>query len=94
MQIQSIILQNFGCYRDLTKIEFATGKKNVTIIEGEMGHGKSSLLNAFYWCLFDKYWHNKKSVFIDEPNPNKEKLININEFEKCRKEKKTIDLEV
>jgi len=41
-----------------------------------MGHGKSNLLNAFYWCLFGQYWDSDKSILIDDPNPAEVSLFN------------------
>lgn len=76
MKIASIGLQNFKSYRELQKIQFGTDKKYITIIEGQMGHGKSNLLNAFYWCLFGQYWDSDKSILIDSPNPNEVDLFN------------------
>ena len=81
MLIKNISIKNFTSYREEQVIEFATGKKNVTVIEGEMGHGKSNLLNAFYWCFFNKYWNSDLAKFIDDPNPIKYHLINKAELE-------------
>jgi DNA sulfur modification protein DndD len=81
MLIKSLHVKNFTSYRDEQSIEFATGEKNVTIIEGEMGHGKSNLLNAFYWCFFNKYWNSDLAKFIDDPDPIKYHLINKGELE-------------
>lgn len=45
-------------YRQLTGenlIEFSTSdEKNITIIEGTTGAGKTTILNAMYWCLYGK----------------------------------------
>lgn len=41
-----------------------------------MGHGKSNLLNAFYWCLFDDLWHSDEAKFINSPNPKDVGLFN------------------
>ena len=77
MYIHSLLLKNFSSYRDEQIVEFSHDKKKkVTIIEGQMGHGKSNLLNAFYWCFFNKYWHSDQARFIDEPDPIKYHLIN------------------
>lgn len=52
MRIQSIELENFRQFQN-EKIEFATGKiKNVTLIMGDNGAGKTSLAQAFFWCLY------------------------------------------
>ena len=53
MQLQSIKLQNFRQFRE-GEISFASGKngKNVTIILGENGTGKTTFAQAFFWCLY------------------------------------------
>lgn len=51
MLIKSIKLRNFRQYVN-EKIEFATGDKNVTIVHGENGTGKTTLLQAFNWCFY------------------------------------------
>jgi DNA sulfur modification protein DndD len=80
VRVASISIQNFKSYRDYQKITFGTDEKYITIIEGQMGHGKSNLLNAFYWCLFGQYWDSDKSVLIDDPNPNEVDLFNKGEL--------------
>ena len=56
------------------------GDKFITILEGQMGHGKSNLLNAFYWCLFGQFWDSDKAMLIDDPNPNDFDLFNKGEL--------------
>lgn len=53
MLLQSIKLTNFRQFRD-EEIEFASGRngKNVTIILGENGTGKTTFAQAFFWCLY------------------------------------------
>lgn len=53
MKILSIELTNYRQYRDTQKIEFGEGgTKNVTVIVGVNGAGKTNLLNAINWCLY------------------------------------------
>ncbi|MFC2947976.1 AAA family ATPase [Virgibacillus sediminis] len=53
MIIKKITLHNFRQYYGTQSMEFNTsGKKNVTVIHGENGSGKTALLNAFNWCLY------------------------------------------
>lgn len=80
MKIASISLQNFKSYRDHQKVTFGTDEHYITIFEGQMGHGKSNLLNAFYWCLFGQYWDSDKSMLIDDPNPTEVNLFNKGEL--------------
>lgn len=54
MIIKSITLRNFRQYQD-AKIEFSTEpEKNVTIIMGDNGTGKTTLAQAFQWALYGK----------------------------------------
>jgi DNA sulfur modification protein DndD len=42
-------------YADTTEIEFSTdATKNITLIHGENGIGKTTILNAILWCLYEK----------------------------------------
>lgn len=61
MIIESIELTNYRQYRN-TKLTFSDLKdgKNFTIIQGINGAGKTNILNAITWCLFDKELHLDK----------------------------------
>lgn len=51
MKLKQIKLFNFRQFKAAT-IDFAEGSRaNITLIHGEMGHGKTALLNAFRWVL-------------------------------------------
>jgi len=53
MLIKKVTLKNFRQYREEQTIEFATDKeKNVTMIYGEAGCGKTNLFSAINWCLY------------------------------------------
>ncbi len=52
MLFQSIELENFRQFVH-EKIEFSTDPdKNVTLIKGENGTGKTTFAQAFFWCLY------------------------------------------
>lgn len=60
VKIQSIHLEN---YRQFTKqiIDFPQEKdKNIYIIEGKNGFGKSNIYNAITWCFFEKEEHKSE----------------------------------
>ena len=53
MQIESIKISNFRQFFHETQIKFSVNSlKNVTVIHGANGSGKTSLLNAFKWCFY------------------------------------------
>ena len=54
MIVKSMTIENFRPYKGPVNIEFARGEKNVTIIQGRNDAGKTSFINAFTWCLYDK----------------------------------------
>lgn len=53
MLLESIKLHNFRQYKDAF-LDFAQDihEKNVTIIIGENGSGKTTFLQSFFWCLY------------------------------------------
>ena len=53
MKLQQIEINNFRQFYGEHVIEFSIDQKqNVTVIHGENGGGKTTLLNAFKWCFF------------------------------------------
>ena len=53
MLLKSIKLQNFRQFINLNEITFSTDlSRNVTVVLGENGSGKTSLAQAFTWCLY------------------------------------------
>jgi DNA sulfur modification protein DndD len=80
MIIKSIELFNFRQYYGMQKIEFSqSASKNITVIHGENGSGKTALLNSFNWCLYQEN---------DLPNPerivNEQAIINASFGEKVK----------
>lgn len=63
MQIESIKIENFRQYKGPIDIKFSLDKnKNFTIIKGTNGAGKTNLLNAITWCLYDEELHKPDTV--------------------------------
>lgn len=54
MIVKSMTIENFRPYKGPLSIDFARGEKNVNIIQGRNDMGKTSFINAFTWCLYDK----------------------------------------
>ncbi len=58
MKLEKLKLKNYRQYRDCN-IEFAyqEKEKQITIIQGANGTGKTNILNAITWCLYNKEIH-------------------------------------
>lgn len=55
MILKSLRLVNFRQFYGENAIEFAAdASANVTLVHGENGVGKTTILNAVLWCLFEK----------------------------------------
>lgn len=79
MKLEKISIKNYRQYRDVEILFDMDPSHNFTIIKGNNGTGKTTLLNAFTWCLYGKEIHsyghqlgmslcNNKSVTLAEPN--------------------------
>ena len=56
MKLNYLQLCNFRQFYGKTpRIKFASGERNITVIYGNNGAGKTSLLNAFTWVLYEKF---------------------------------------
>ena len=54
MILRKLSLTNFRQFYGENELEFATDtSQNVTLIHGENGVGKTTILNAILWCLFE-----------------------------------------
>ena len=61
MILNKVFIKNYRQYRDV-EIEFAKDKdKNFTIIKGNNGTGKTTLLNSLSWCLYGTEIHDYDS---------------------------------
>ncbi|MBQ6628647.1 MAG: AAA family ATPase [Methanobrevibacter sp.] len=82
MLLKSITLKNFRQFIS-ESIEFASGEdgKNVTIIIGENGTGKTTFAQAFFWCLYgetefsDKMMLNK--MIASKMRPGQEETVMV-----------------
>lgn len=63
MKLDRIVLENFRQYFGKQRIEFARDpQRNVTVIHGVNGAGKTSLFLAINWCLYGRVVDNTKIV--------------------------------
>lgn len=81
MLLQSIELINFRQFVN-EKIDFSTDKdRNVTLIIGENGTGKTTFAQAFFWCLYgttdfsDKNLLNK--TIADKMTPDESAIVSV-----------------
>ena len=65
MILKSLKMINYRPYRGPININFAHSDKMITIIMGDNDLGKTTLLNAISWCLFDDehYKKNDKKIY-------------------------------
>lgn len=55
MTIREIELNNFRIYKGKNKIElFPDGNRNLIIVSGNNGFGKTTFLMSLVWCLYGK----------------------------------------
>ena len=63
MLIKSLRYKNFRQFKGENQIAFSCDpQKNVTIILGDNTFGKTTLLQMFNWCFYDK------AIFNDNPD--------------------------
>ena len=94
MKLNYLQLCNFRqFYGKTTKIEFASGERNTTVIYGNNGAGKTSILNAFTWVLYEKFTAafasselliNQRAIAEAEPEQAVECWVEL-QFERDRK---------
>ncbi len=66
MIIKSIKLENFRQYKNENVVEFSTDPdKNVTIIIGVNTSGKTTLIQAFNWCLYETTSFKSKDMLLN-----------------------------
>lgn len=67
MRINSISLNNFRIYKGEHKLSFSPSSgKNIYIVAGENGFGKTTLLTSLVWCLYGKLMTDVDEKFKQE----------------------------
>lgn len=70
MIIKNIELNNFRIYKGVNRIEFTPdGKRNIVIISGNNGFGKTTFLMSLVWCLYGRQMDKVDDLYkreIDE----------------------------
>lgn len=92
MFLDRIVLKDFRIYYGQNEIVFnKEGEKNVFIISGSNGYGKTTLLTALVWTLYGKLMidvdEKYKSEIYDSGGYKKYALDNLNRLAKSQKQK-------
>ncbi len=67
MKIKSIELNNYRLYKGINKIIFPNGNnKNLYLISGENGFGKTTFLHSLLWCLYGRLMIDIDETFRKE----------------------------
>lgn len=82
MLLKSITLTNFRNFKGRQSVSFAhDSSKNVTVIMGVNGAGKSTFAQAFTWCLYGETDFSDKSVIskavLQNMIPNETKKVSV-----------------
>ena len=64
MRFRKLTLENFRPYYGINELKFdLTDEKNIIIIEGNNGHGKTSLLRAIQWVFYGSNPRERYSLY-------------------------------
>ena len=66
LQFTGLVIENFGPFKGIQTVDFVDAN-GVTIIWGNNGRGKTTLLNIFRYALFGKY-QNRRGKDVDLPS--------------------------
>lgn len=81
MKLLTLTLNNFRQFYGRQQIKFSTDNhKNITLIHAENGVGKTALLNAIKWCLFEETTDNfrdKKNLLNHEAKESNEYFYSV-----------------
>ncbi len=100
MNISKITISNFRVYQGTQLLEFDSDKKNISIICGDNGSGKTTFLTSLVWCLYGKYISDVDEVYRKEVLSSGgyskflEANLNNNQRSKYFKLKKTFAVEL
>jgi DNA sulfur modification protein DndD len=68
MLIQSLELENFKVFHGINKIAISQGPGNVVVVQGDNGRGKSTIMEAVFWCLYGKEKRHDRLVPTQYPS--------------------------
>ena len=88
MRIKSIELNNYRLYRGINKIHFPNGdEKNLFLISGQNGFGKTTFLHSLLWCLYGRLIVDVDESFRKEMSNGKyinTAINSLNEFQRVK----------
>lgn len=88
MRIKSIELNNYRLYKGINKIYFPNGdEKNLFLISGQNGFGKTTFLHSLLWCLYGRLMVDVDESFRKEMSNGKyinTAINSLNEFQKVK----------
>ena len=102
MFIDSIELYNFRAYKGVNKVSFEKNGKNVFLVAGNNGFGKTTFLTSLVWCLYGKLMIDVDEKFrrdindaqgyknFAKANLNQESALLISESGLTNEDKKSI----
>lgn len=68
MFIESIILNNYRAYKGYNRVSFQQNGKNIFVLAGNNGFGKTTFLTSLVWCLYGKLMVDVDDKFRKEIN--------------------------
>jgi DNA sulfur modification protein DndD len=94
--INNIKISNFRSYYGLTNIDFITdSKKNITLISGKNGFGKTSFLTALIWGFYGKLMSKVEGKYKSEiTNSGGYQKYIKQQFNRNQKKEKKIEVEI
>lgn len=67
MRITSIVLDHFRVYNGINTVQFEQRDgRNVTIIAGSNGYGKTSFLTSLVWCFYGRAMQDVEQKYRDD----------------------------
>lgn len=76
MYIKEIELNNFRIYKGVNKINLSPQiGRNIIVVSGKNGFGKTTFLMSLVWCLYGKNMHKVDELYKKEIGPNYNKYI-------------------
>ncbi|MGA2031657.1 MAG: AAA family ATPase [Thermoguttaceae bacterium] len=88
MFIETLTLKNFRQFRGKHALRFSQGRKNVTVVFGENGRGKTGIFRALVFCLFGDRQLSQDGTEIDEREVH---LVNTGAVQESRKSGKPVE---